>query len=479
MKLLVVDVGTSGVRAAVVTPEEGVTSSHHREVLPSSPAPGMVEFDAAGMAAAVLEVARAAAADAGTVDAVGIANQRASTIVWDRATGEPVGPGLGWQDLRTVIDCLMLAGEGLRLAPNLLATKAAHLWNEADPDRRRDLCIGTVDSWVASTLSQGTVHVTDATNAALYGLRSDDQTAWHDRALEVLKLPEGALPAVVDSIGVVGEATALPGSPPIAGILGDQQASLLGQGCVRHGQAKITFGTGGMLDVCLDERPAFATQGSGGTFPIVARGVGGERRWGLEAVMLAAGTNVEWLRDDLGIIDSAAHSHEVAQQCASSDGVAYVPALLGLGAPVWDYGARGALLGITRGSGRPQIVRAVLEGVAQRAADLVEAAEADSGTHLGALRVDGGMTANPTFLQALADATQRRVEVSPEREATTLGAAFAAGLAVGAWSGDDEIAATWAPATVVEPVGSFDRERWADTLERARRWFPDLSAISF
>jgi len=323
------------------------------------------------------------------------------------------------------------------------------------------------------------VHVTDATNAALYGLRSDDQSAWHDRALEVLKLPEGSLPAVVDSIGVVGEATALPGSPPIAGILGDQQASLLGQGCVRHGQAKITFGTGGMLDVCLDERPAFATQGSGGTFPIVARGVGGERRWGLEAVMLAAGTNVEWLRDDLGIIDSAAHSHEVAQQCASSDGVAYVPALLGLGAPVWDYGARGALLGITRGSGRPQIVRAVLEGVAQRAADLVEAAEADSGAHLGALRVDGGMTANPTFLQALADATQRRIEVSPEREATTLGAAFAAGLAVGAWSGDDEIAATWAPATVVEPVGSFDRERWADTLERARRWFPDLSAISF
>jgi len=139
VKLLVVDVGTSGVRAAVVTPEEGVTSSHHREVLPSSPAPGMVEFDAAGMAAAVLEVARAAAADAGTVDAVGIANQRASTVVWDRATGEPVGPGLGWQDLRTVIDCLMLAGEGLRLAPNLLATKAAHLWNEADPDRRRDL----------------------------------------------------------------------------------------------------------------------------------------------------------------------------------------------------------------------------------------------------------------------------------------------------------------------------------------------------
>jgi glycerol kinase len=479
VKLLVIDVGTSGVRAAVATPSEGITHSHYREVLPASPAPGMVEFDARAMADAVLAVAQLAAADAGTVDAVGIANQRASTLVWDRATGEPVGPGLGWQDLRTVFDCILLADQGLRTAPNLVATKAAHLLKEADPDGTRDLCVGTVDSWVAWTLSQGAVHVTDASNAALYGIREVDESDWRDQSLELLGIPRQALPTVVDSIGVIGEATALPGSPPIAGILGDQQASLLGQGCVAAGQAKITFGTGGMLDLCLDERPTFATRGGGGTFPIVTRGVGGGRRWGLEAVMLAAGTNVEWLRDDLGIIADAADSHTVASQCASSDGVAYVPALLGLGAPHWDYGARGALLGLTRGSGRPQIVRAVLEGIAQRAADLVEAAEADSGLSIPALRVDGGMAANPTFLQALADATGRPVEVSPEREATTLGAAFAAGLAVGAWPDDQAIADTWRPAQVVEPVGSFDRERWADTLRRAERWFPDLSAISF
>ena len=479
MKLLVVDVGTSGVRAAVVTPEDGVTRSHYQEVLPASPGPGLVEFDAAEMARAVLQVARQAAAEAGTVDAVGIANQRASTLVWDRATGEPVGPGLGWQDLRTVIDCLMLGAEGLRLAPNLLATKAAHLIKEADPDGVRDLCVGTVDSWVAWTLSEGSVHVTDTSNVALYGLRTQDQEAWDLRALEVLKIPERSLPKVVDSIGVFGEATALPGSPPMAGILGDQQASLLGQGCVRAGQAKITFGTGGMLDLCLDGHPGFATQGSGGTFPIVTRSVDGKRRWGLEGVMLAAGTNVEWLRDDLQIIADAADSHTVASQCETSEGVAYVPALLGLGAPVWDYGARGALLGLTRGSGRPQIVRAVLEGIAQRGADLVDAAETDSGIAIPVLRVDGGMSANPTFLQALANATQRRIEVSPEREATTLGAAYAAGLAIGVWPDDDAIAASWNPAEVVEPVGSFDRERWADTLERARRWFPDLSAIAF
>ena len=479
MKLLVVDVGTSGVRAAVVSPEAGVGDNHYREVLPQSPAPGLVEFDAAALAVAVLEVARAALAEGGPVDAVGIANQRASTIVWDRTTGAPVGPGLGWQDLRTVIDCLTLAGQGIRIAPNAVATKAAHLLDAADPERTRDLCVGTVDSWVAWTLSAGLVHVTDASNAALYGMRTEDQTDWHDGVLAALNIDRSVLPTVVDSVGVIGEARALEGSPPIAGILGDQQASLLGQGCVRPGQAKITFGTGGMLDLCLDGRPSFATQGGGGTFPIVTRATDGRRQWGLEAVMLAAGTNVEWLRDDLGIISDAADSHTVASQCDDSGGVAYVPALLGLGTPAWDYGARGALLGITRGSGRPQIVRAVLEGIAQRAADLVAAAEADSGLPIPTLRVDGGMAANPTFLQALADATARPVEVSPQREATTLGAAFAAGLAVGAWPDDDAIAATWAPAQVLEPVGSFDRDRWADTLTRAERWFPDLSAISF
>ncbi|MBX3287367.1 MAG: glycerol kinase, partial [Actinobacteria bacterium] len=252
MKILVVDVGTSGVRAAVVEPGRGVVLSHRQEVLPSSPEPGLVEFDAVELATAVLAVARRAVDEAGGVDAVGIANQRASTIVWDRATGEPVGPGLGWQDLRTVVACLTLAGQGIRMAPNAAATKIAHLLDLADPDRSRDLCAGTVDSWVAWTLSEGAVHVTDATNVALYGLRTDDQSDWHPAVLDALNIPVGVLPAVVDSIGALGEASALPGAPPIAGILGDQQASLLGQGCVHAGQAKITFGTGGMLDLCLE-----------------------------------------------------------------------------------------------------------------------------------------------------------------------------------------------------------------------------------
>jgi glycerol kinase len=235
-----------------------------------------------------------------------------------------------------------------------------------------------------------------------------------------------------------------------------------------------------MLDLHLGElRPRFERQGDGGCFPIVAWRRDGVTAWGVEAIMLSAGTNVEWLRDDLGIIDTAADSHEVASRCETADGVVYVPALLGLGTPRWDYGARGTLLGLTRGSERPQIVRAVLEGVAQRGADLVDAAEADTGLTIPTLRVDGGMSDNPTFLQALADATGRPVEVSPVREATTLGAAFLAGLAVGTWGSWDDIAATWAPRQKVEPVGSFDRDRWRAAVDRAAQWFPELSSLTF
>jgi glycerol kinase len=478
--LLVVDVGTSSVRAAIVNGDAGVEHEETRPLLPSSPAPGLVEFDPARMAATALDAARAALDAAGPVDAIGIANQRCSTVVWDRATGEPVGPGLGWQDLRTVGRCLELRAEGLRVAPNASATKLEWLLGQADPQRERDLCFGTVDTWVTWTLSGGALHVTDATNAAVTGLLAADASTWSEDARDTLRIPASMLPRIVDSSGVVGDATALPGAPPIAGIAGDQQASLLGQGGVHCGDAKITFGTGGMLDLVLgDTRPEFEVRGAGGTFPIVCRRVAGKVTWGLEGIMLAAGTNVEWLRDDLGMLASAAESHEVASQCDDTDDVWYVPALLGLGTPGWDYGARGTLLGLTRGTGRPQFVRAVLEGVAHRGVDLVEAAEGDSGVAVPRLRVDGGMSANPTFVQALADAGQRIVEVSPVLEATTLGAAFLAGLAAGTWRDENDLAATWSPRQRVEPRRKLDRDRWREACARAARWIPDLSAVDF
>lgn len=478
--ILVIDVGTSSVRAAVVTGAAQVTHVHHRATLPDTPAPGLVEFDAEALAGAALDCARATLADHGPVAAVGIANQRASTIVWDRATGEPVGPGIGWQDLRTVIDCLVLQAEGLRVAPNASATKAKHLLDAADPDRRRDLCIGTVDTWLVWKLSQGALHVIDATNAGVTNLTTRDGDEWDSEALRVLDIPVGALPTIVDSSGVIGLATALDGSPPIAGIAGDQQASLLGQGGTRPGIAKITFGTGGMLDTALGpDRPTFHPRGGHGCFPIVAHRIGGVTTWGVEATMLSAGTNVEWLRDDLGLLPTSEASHEVAAGVPDAGGAWYVPALLGLGTPNWDFGARGTLLGVTRGTTAAHIVRAVLEGVAHRGADLVEAAEADGGHPIESLRIDGGMSANPTFVQALADATTKPVEVSPVTEATTLGAAFLAGLAVGTWGGLDDITATWRPAHVVEPGAETDRERWREAVRRASAWVPELSSLEF
>ncbi len=482
MSILVIDVGTSGLRSAIVTPEAHVEHVVYRAFAPTTPSPGLVEFDAIAMGNAVLQVTNATiAANNDRIDALGISTQRASTVVWDRKTGEPIGPALGWQDLRTVFDCIMAkASHGLALAPNQSATKVAWLLNTYDADRSRDLLFGTIDTWIAWFVSGGALHITDHTNAAVTGLYDTAARSWSARACAALGVPMRMLPDIVDSSGPLGTATALPGAPMIGGLAGDQQSSLIGQGCVRPGQAKITFGTGGMLDLCTGpDAPSNPNRSVHGTFPIVAWSREGKSTWGVEAIMLSAGSNVEWLRDDLGIIDTAADSHAVAAQCDTTDGVVYVPALLGLGTPHWDYGARGTLLGITRGTGRAHIARAVLEGVAHRGADLVEAAEADTGLHIGALRIDGGMSENPTFTQALANATGRSVEVSPVTEATTLGAGYLAGLAAGTWTHLDQVADSWAPAIVVEPHDTLDRERWHQAVQRSSRWIPDLSALDF
>jgi glycerol kinase len=494
--VLVVDVGTSSVRAAVVRPGAIVEHEHRRHVLPESPAPGLVQFDAAAMADAALDVAREALAEGGPVAGVGVANQRASSILWERAGGRPLAPGIGWQDLRTVGTCLELQSEGIRLAPNASATKVMALLDEVDPDRTRaaagELCFGTVDSWIAWTLSGGAaagadaLHVTDATNAAVTGLIDPVTMGWDERLLERLRIPPALLPRIVDSSGLIGAAAALPGAPSICALVGDQQASLVGQGCTTAGMAKATFGTGGMLDQCTgaDTPPGTDVRGGAGTFPIVAFRVHEVTTWGTEAVMLSAGTAVEWLRDDLGILSTADESAVVARQCVSTGDVWFVPALLGLGTPVWDFGARGTLVGLTRGSGRAEVVRAVLEGVAHRGADLVEASEADSGYPIVSLRVDGGMSGNEVFVAALADAIGRPVEISPVVEATALGAGLLAGLAIGTYTSTDELARTFKPRRSVEPKAGHSlraaaRERWLTARAKAEGTIPELSGISF
>lgn len=493
--ILVIDVGTSGLRAAVVRPDARIESLQYVAFRPDSPFPGLVEFDAEVMARLVLQVAAAALADGGPVGAVGIANQRASTVVWERSTGRPIGPALGWQDLRTVGECLAItANHGFPLAPNQTASKAAWLLQtyvgdrHAVEERADDLCIGTIDSWIAWTLSEGVLHCTDHSNAGVTGLcdaLGGSRPRWHEGICEVLGIPVRCLADIVPSSGLLGPASALAGAPPIAALIGDQQASLMGQSCVRPNTAKCTFGTGAMMDVCLDTTPPGSAQRAPhGTFPIVAWSRASEVTWGAEAIMLSAGTAIEWLRDDLGLIDSAEHSHEVATLCATSDGVVFVPALIGLGTPHWDYGARGSLFGLTRGTQRPHIVRAVLEGVAQRGADLLHALTADHpGTDVHELRIDGGMSRNPTFVQALANTTGTPIAVSPVAEATTLGAAYLAGLAISTWSGLDEIAELWSPLMTVDPDPSFDREaerrQWNQAVTRAAGWIPELSALDF
>lgn len=478
MTSLVIDVGTSSVRALVVHPDGSTEGETHVETLPTSPEPGLVEFDPIEIADAALACARRVVEDVGPVDVVGIANQRASTVVWDVDTGRPVGPGIGWQDLRTVGRCLELRAGGVPVAPNQTATKAEWLIAQSDLDPER-LRVGTVDTWIAWHLSSGDLHVTDTTNAAVTGLFDTASGTWDGDLLDRLGIPVAAMPTVVDTVGVVANASALAAAPPIGALVGDQQASMVGQGCVEVGMAKITFGTGGMLDLCLGDDPAPTSDRS--TFPIVAWRHGRRTVWGCEAVMLSAGSSVEWLRDGLGIIDSASDSATVAATVDDADGVVFVPSLSGLGTPVWDHGARGLLTGITRGTTRAHVVRAVLEGVAHRGADLVEAVEAGTGVAVDTLRIDGGMSRNPVFVTALADASGRAVAVSPEREATALGAGLLAGVAVGTW---DSVAATKAAvedrgaATIVEPgVRRLDRERFAEARRRAQAWIPELSEL--
>jgi glycerol kinase len=486
-KILVVDVGTSSVRSGIVTAAGEVEAVRQVTALPSTPAPGIVEFDATEIRRAVLESAEQTLDVAGRVDAVGITNQRATTVVWDVRSGEPVGPAIGWQDLRTVVDCLVLQAQGLRLAPNASATKLKWLLDSVDPERSdtEHLRFGTIDTWVAWLLSGGALHITDITNAGVTGLLDVSTQSWDPKVLELLGIPESMLPTIVSSSGAVGEASALSGAPPICGIAGDQQASLVGQGCTATGLAKITFGTGGMLDMVTGTAAPTSPQHSeAGTFPIAAWRRGETTTWGLEAIMLSAGSCVEWLVEDLGILATVTESAEVAARCESSGGVVFVPALLGLATPTWDFGARGLLLGLTRGSGRAEITRAVLEGIAQRGRDLVDAAEADAGQALASVRIDGVMSANELFVAALADALERPVELSPVLEATTLGAGKLAGMAVGLWADEAEIARSWTPRAVIEPSGDPSlrrgaRERFLEARGRAERTIPELSDISF
>ena len=482
VRALAIDVGTSSIRTAIVGTDGKVTHAHHQRLSLTTPNPGEVELDGVEIARLALELATRTLNEAGGADVVGITNQRATTIVFDPVTGVPVGPALGWQDLRTVIDCLVLQGDGLRLAPNQSATKARWLVRQSGRDSS-ELRFATIETWLAWNLSGGALHVTDRSNAGVNGLVALGVEEWDQHALAVLDLDAAMMPTIVDTMGSIGHATSLPGAPMITALVGDQSASLFGQSCVSRG-AKITFGTGAMLDMVRGpEGPDRITRFASGCFPVVLRSLDHELIWGIEGIVLSAGACIEWLKDDLGLITDAGETESLAVSVSSAEGVTFVPALSGLGTPQWDFGARGGFFGLTRGSSKAHLVRAVLEGIAHRGTDLVEAAERETGSKLQELRIDGGMTANRFFVQCLADFTGLAVTVSSELEATTRGAGLMALASAGHLSLND-VEGLWSAAETFTPALSGEerfvlRSEWAQMIHRVEKTIPGLSDVSF
>jgi glycerol kinase len=480
--ILALDQGTTSSRAVLVDAEGRIVAQAQRELTQRFPRPGWVEQDPGEIWATQLQTARevldaGAASVIGRVAAVGVANQRETTVVWDRATGEPVAPAIVWQDRRTADACarLRLAGHeplvrrrtGLLLDPYFSATKLRWILDAvpgaADRARAGELAFGTVDSWLVWKLTGGSRHVTDATNASrtlLYDIARGD---WDDDLLGLFGVPRDVLPRVCDSCGVVAEtdAAVFGAAVPVAGVAGDQQAALFGQACTSRGLAKVTFGTGCFLLLHAGDEPPSPPEGLLAT---VALQRGARRTYAMEGSVFIGGAVVQWLRDGLGIADGAEQVAALAESVESSAGVYFVPALTGLGAPHWDPQARGAIFGITRGTTAAHVARAALEGVAFQVADL--AAAMAGGGHLAPVevRADGGAARNDLLLQTQADLLDVPVLRAARLESTALGAAYLAGLAVGLWRDEAEVAALWRAARRFEP------RRDADVAGRLEDW---------
>jgi glycerol kinase len=492
--ILSLDQGTSSSRA-VLFDESGASMAEVSHTFPQIyPRPGWVEHDPEqiwdSQLAAARDALKKAGVDASQVAAIGIANQRETTIVWERATGRPVCNAIVWQCRRTADMCdnmrrrglepLIREKTGLVIDAYFSATKLRWILRSVLEARERaergELAFGTVDTWLAYRLSGGAVHVTDASNASrtmLYNLR---EGRWDPDLLREFEVPESMLPRVCPSSGVVGTAvrSVLGAEVPIAGMAGDQQAALFGQSCFRPGMAKNTYGTGSFVLLHTGGQPVVSES----LLATIAYQMGDAVSYALEGSIFVTGAAVQWLRDGLGIIENSAQSESLASSVDSSDGVYVVPAFVGLGAPHWDQYARGAILGITRGTTRAHIARATLESIAFQTRDVVEAMERESGVAVPELRVDGGAARNNLLMQIHADILGRPVERAAVVETTAMGAAFLAGLGVGIWSGTDELARTWRSDRTFDPqMPEGQREalysRWKRALERAKGWARD------
>jgi glycerol kinase len=471
--LLAVDQGTTGTTCLVVDEELRVRASGYREIAQHFPRSGWVEHDPEelwdSVLAAAAEALTGARIEARDLDAIGITNQRETTIVWERSSGRPVHRAIVWQDRRTAERCKELPRDlirdrtGLVPDPYFSATKLEWLLSERDAAA---LAFGTVDSWLVWKLTRGEVHATDVTNASRTLLVDLESLDWDPELLEIFGVPEAVLPRVVPSSGVVGEADLLGARVPIAGLAGDQQAALFGQACFRPGQAKATYGTGSFVLVNAGTRAPHPPDGLVAT---AAWRLGSEEPvYALEGSVFITGAALQWLRDGLGILGSAGESEALASSLAGNDGVYFVPALAGLGSPHWAPEARGLLSGLSRGTRREHLVRAALEAIAYQTRDVLDAME----VAIDVLRADGGGAQNGFLMQLQADLARVPVEVPVERETTALGAAALAGLAAGVWSDLGELAAAWRQAARYEPkLPEEDAERllaeWRLAVRRA------------
>jgi glycerol kinase len=490
--VLALDQGTTSSRAILFDREGRALATAARPIRQIYPHSGWVEHDPLEIWETQLETAgealAAAAVPASRVAAIGITNQRETTILWDRRTGEPVANAIVWQCRRSAPLCQSLKDRGLEpwfrertglvVDPYFSGTKVAWLLDNVPGARARaetgDLLFGTVDSWLLYRLTGGRVHATDFSNASRTLMFNISRAAWDDDILRELRVPPSLLPAVLPSSGLFGEteASLLGASVPIGGIAGDQQAALFGQACFAPGAAKNTYGTGCfvLMNVGSDSLPLGSS-----LLTTIAWGLGGRIEYALEGSIFIGGAAVQWLRDGLGLIATAAESEAVAASVPSSDGVYVVPAFVGLGAPHWDPQARGAIVGITRGTGRAHLVRATLEAIAFQTRDVIEAMEAECGVSLPELRVDGGAVANDLLMQIQADILGRPVIRPAVIETTALGAAYLAGLAVGFWQSQDELAANWRVDKRFEPRLPADQREalyagWKRAVERAKGW---------
>ena len=494
--VLSIDQGTTGTTVLIFDCKGEVRSRAYSEFTQYYPRPGWVEHDATeiwqvsiGVIAEALKTGHIRASD---LDAIGITNQRETVVLWERASGKPVGKAIVWQDRRTAAYCGQLraregleekirAKTGLVIDPYFSGTKIKWLLDNVNGLRRRaekgEIAFGTINSWLVWKLTGGRAHITDYSNASRTLLYNIHDLRWDQEILEILDIPPLVLPEVKPSSFIYGETDPEmffgTHSIPIAGIAGDQQAALFGQACHRPGRVKNTYGTGSFI---LMNTGNAAIRSREKLLTTIAWGIGDAPiEYALEGAIFITGAAVQWLRDGLGIIKKAAETEPLARSLASNEGVYFVPALVGLGAPHWDPYARGILAGITRGTTSAHIARAVLESISYQTRDVVEVMERNSGLPLKELRADGGASVNSFLMQFQADILGVPVEVPRIIETTALGAAYLAGLATGFWQSQEEIDNNWKLAHRYEPAMSADERdrlyrRWQRAVERAKGW---------